>query len=154
MDNFVRVISDRPIPNELSFLQKLFNKLGTLKFEDDVIEGESHIHMFHIKQALSEEEMEVIVTNFFAVFDTEVFFENNAPIDPLTDLDNVTEQLSRYLHEKNLADKLDAGWTYGEEFSFEKRTSPLLLPWNRLPSEHKKLRPDIVNKVIDLISEV
>lgn len=154
MDNFLRVISDHPIPREVSFLQKLLTKLGMLKFEDEAIEGESHIHTFHVGRALSEEEMEVLVTNFFAVFDTEVFFENNTPIDPIDDLDNVTERLSQYLHEKNLAEKIDAGWSYGENFSFEDKTSPLLIPWDRLPSEHKKLRPDIVNKVIDLITDI
>jgi hypothetical protein len=37
-------------------------------------------------------------------------------------------------HEKTRDDLVADGWIYHEEFSMKRKTSPLLLPWDRLPA--------------------
>ena len=54
-----------------------------------------------------------------------------APAVELTD--DEVETLARLEHERWFADRTAAGWTWAEVRDDQKRTNPLLLPWDELP---------------------
>ncbi len=50
---------------------------------------------------------------------------------------NMTEMIARNTHENWAKNKMDDGWTYGEELDEEKRTHPCLTEYDNLSEEDK-----------------
>lgn len=156
MQNYVRVISqDKLSEKEISFLKQIVEKFSKIEFVFHEHENDSCIFTFNIKNSLAENQMEYLVKKYFERYDREVFFENSIPA---TDMDSDTiedmmDDLAKYMHNHNVREKFNAGWRYGENFSMENKTSPLLVPYENLPDDQKTLRPDIFVKVLDIVSK-
>ena len=49
----------------------------------------------------------------------------------------LTEKISENVHENWAAGRLAQGWTYGEQYDGEKKTTPWLVPYDELPESEK-----------------
>lgn len=54
------------------------------------------------------------------------------------DLLELTETIAENVHELWAQARIREGWTYGEERSSEKKTTPLLVPYEDLPESEKE----------------
>ena len=54
------------------------------------------------------------------------------------DLLALTETLARNVHEVWSRGRILEGWTYGPEKSIEKKTTPLLIPYEELPDSERE----------------
>jgi hypothetical protein len=120
------------------------------------MENDKTSFTFIVQNSLSETTMEKLVNKIYTKYpEDEIYFENSTNAKEFTDeqIQTMLEELSRYMHNKSMSEKMALGWRYGEKFDPNEKTSPLIKPYEDLPSEHKKLRPDIFAKVMEIISK-
>lgn len=53
------------------------------------------------------------------------------------DLIALTEKIAENVHDVWAAGRIREGWVWGEEKNSEKKTTPLLVPYNKLPESEK-----------------
>jgi len=53
------------------------------------------------------------------------------------ELMELSEEISRNVHEVWSKGRIDDGWTYAEEMDEDKKTHPLLVPYEELPESEK-----------------
>ena len=53
------------------------------------------------------------------------------------DLLALTEEIAENVHDVWAAGRVSEGWTYGQVKDVDKKTTPLLLPYNKLPESEK-----------------
>lgn len=111
---------------------------------------------FFLHKSISEKSMENMVNKVFKKFkDEEIYFENSTDVKTFDDdkMQNMLYELAKYMHNKSMNEKIADGWRYGAVFDLKEKTSPLIKPFDNLPEEHKKLRPDIFAKVLEIIGK-
>ena len=54
------------------------------------------------------------------------------------ELDRLVEQMSKNVHEIWAENRIQQGWTYGEQRNDELKTHPCLVPYDELPEEEKE----------------
>lgn len=53
------------------------------------------------------------------------------------DLLALTEEIAENVHDVWAAGRISEGWTYGQVKDVDKKTTPLLVPYNKLPESEK-----------------
>jgi hypothetical protein len=63
--------------------------------------------------------------------------------------ESLCQKLSKSMHQYWYQNKVAEGWRYGQEFSVELQTHPMLLPWDSLPKEYQKINYELPKIVMD-----
>lgn len=67
------------------------------------------------------------------------------------DLIALTEKIAENVHDVWAAGRIREGWVWGEEKNSEKKTTPLLVPYNKLPESEKAYDRDTAIETLKLI---
>lgn len=67
------------------------------------------------------------------------------------DLLNLSEQISKNVHEVWAKNRMEQGWTYGEQRDDEKRETPCLVPYEELSEEEKDYDRNTSQETLKLI---
>ncbi len=67
------------------------------------------------------------------------------------DLTALTEKIAENVHDVWAAGRIREGWVWGEEKNSEKKTTPLLVPYNELPESEKAYDRDTAIETLKLI---
>ena len=67
------------------------------------------------------------------------------------DLLELQELVAKNVHEVWAKGRIEEGWTYGEERSNEKKTTPCLVPYEELPENEKEFDRKTAYETIKLI---
>ena len=70
------------------------------------------------------------------------------------ELNVLIEQMSKNVHEVWAQNRLDQGWTYGEERSDVLKTHPCLVPYDELPEVEKAYDRDTALETLKLITKL
>ena len=70
------------------------------------------------------------------------------------DLDLLSEQMAKNVHETWAASRISQGWTYGEQRDDEKKTHPCLVPYEELPEEEKEYDRNTAISTLKLIMKL
>ena len=70
------------------------------------------------------------------------------------ELNVLIEQMSKNVHEVWAQNRLDQGWTYGEERSDALKTHPCLVPYDELPEVEKAYDRDTALETLKLITKL
>lgn len=149
--NFVKIISNHKIPYiNLQKINDVLEQYGKVKYMD--VDPYKLTYIYHMDKSFSEEVMEDIVEDIFKI-DKDIYIENSLPEKSISkdDFYQMTYELSKYIHNSNVRKKVENGWRYGEEFDVQNKTSPLIKDYDMLEDKYKELRPDILQKVMDMI---
>lgn len=149
--NFVKIISNHKIPYiNLQKINDVLENYGKVKYMD--VDPYKLTYIYHMDKSFSEEVMEDIVEDIFKI-DKDIYIENSLPEKSISkdDFYQMTYELSKYIHNSNVRKKVENGWRYGEEFDVQNKTSPLIKDYDMLEDKYKELRPDILQKVMDMI---
>lgn len=149
--NFVKIISNHKIPYiNLQKINDVLEQYGKVKYMD--VDPYKLTYIYHMDKSFSEEVMEDIVEGIFKI-DKDIYIENSLPEKSISkdDFYQMTYELSKYIHNSNVRKKVENGWRYGEEFDVQNKTSPLIKDYDMLEDKYKELRPDILQKVMDMI---
>jgi ppGpp synthetase/RelA/SpoT-type nucleotidyltranferase len=68
--------------------------------------------------------------------------------------DGQIELLAEMEHARWIVERLRAGWTYGPEKDLDRKVSPYLVPWRKLPDNVRKWDRDTVCKIPQFLAEV
>lgn len=124
-----------------------------------------HFYIVPLTRDLMDDEIEKIVIAFVERV-PDIDFDICSPtsigvVDPASAPLSVDQE--RYLmlcaafakrqHEQWLKDRTDNGWRYGTSVSLENKTHPLLRPWDELPSQFRKIDPELPQMLLDLLNE-
>lgn len=61
-------------------------------------------------------------------------------------------ELSKHNHDTWVASKVSNGWRYAPEFNLDNKTHPMLLAWDQLPPEYRRVDYNILNKVVEFMN--
>ena len=61
------------------------------------------------------------------------------------------ERIAENVHEVWAQSRMEEGWTYGEERSTERKTSPCLIPYEELPDSEKEYDRNTAMETLKLI---
>lgn len=150
MKHFIKVYSKNLNYEQMEFIKSL------LKNNFLYLEENKNVTVFYLTKSLSEEKMEQFVNMIYKKYpDDEFYFENSTDVKTFTNeqIQNMLYDLSKYLHDKSMNEKIKAGWRYGDKFDPEQKTSPLIKNYDDLPEAHKQMRPDIFAKVIEILGK-
>lgn len=67
---------------------------------------------------------------------------------------NLTEKIAENVHEIWSSERIKEGWTYGKERDDAKKTTPCLVPYNRLSESEKEYDRRTAMETIKLIVKV
>lgn len=67
------------------------------------------------------------------------------------DLLALTERIAENVHDVWAAGRIAEGWTYGEKKDAEKKTTPLLIPYDELPESEKEYDRNTAFETLKLI---
>lgn len=67
------------------------------------------------------------------------------------ELINLSEQISKNVHEVWSKNRMEQGWTYGEQRDDEKRETPCLVPYEELSEEEKDYDRNTSQETLKLI---
>lgn len=65
--------------------------------------------------------------------------------------DNICEELAKYLHNRRVESKVKSGWRYGMEYNREQKIDPMIISWDRLPDNFKKINQDLPIFFVELL---
>lgn len=68
-----------------------------------------------------------------------------------TELVALTEEIAANVHDMWTVGRISEGWTYGTEKDAEKKTTPLLIPYEELPESEKEYDRNTAIETIKLI---
>lgn len=83
--------------------------------------------------------------------ETEISNSNVSKVE-LKPFEELGYELAKQEHKDWLKDRLDAGWTYGIKLDKNKKTHPLMMPWEQLPEKFKKPNMETPQKVVDFLN--
>ena len=63
----------------------------------------------------------------------------------------LTERIAENVHDVWAAGRIAEGWTYGEKKDAEKKTTPLLIPYDELPESEKEYDRNTAFETLKLI---
>ena len=63
----------------------------------------------------------------------------------------LTERIAENVHDVWAAGRIGEGWTYGEKKDAEKKTTPLLIPYDQLPESEKEYDRNTAFETLKLI---
>ncbi len=63
----------------------------------------------------------------------------------------LTEKIAKNVHDVWAKGRIDEGWTYGEIKDSSKKTTPLLVPYDRLPESEKEYDRNTALETLKLI---
>lgn len=67
------------------------------------------------------------------------------------EIEELTEEIAKNVHETWALSRISEGWTYGEERNGEKKTTPCLVPYEELPEIEKAYDRNTAMNTIKLI---
>ena len=67
------------------------------------------------------------------------------------DLLALTEEIAENVHDVWAAGRISEGWTYGQVKDVDKKTTPLLVPYNKLPESEKDYDRNTAVETLKLI---
>ncbi len=67
------------------------------------------------------------------------------------ELQDLTEQMARNVHEVWAATRIEQGWRYGAERNDERKEHPCLIPYDELPESERKYDRDTSIETLKLI---
>lgn len=70
------------------------------------------------------------------------------------DLKALTEKIASNVHDVWAVGRLSEGWTYGEKKDPEKKTTPLLVPYDQLPESEKDYDRNTATETLKLIMKM
>lgn len=129
-----------------------------------VTEDGSHVYEVPLVRNLLSDEIYEIAVNLEKtfnegdfVFETSTEEDECCPDDEDVFVDDhyedISERLAQRMHNKWMHKRIDQGWRYGEERNDSEKTHPLLKPWDQLSDEEKTIDYDLLNDIVDLLSE-
>lgn len=68
-----------------------------------------------------------------------------------TELLELTERIAQNVHDVWAVGRISEGWTYGEKKDAEKKTTPLLIPYDELPEREKEYDRNTAFETLKLI---
>ena len=68
-----------------------------------------------------------------------------------TELLELTERIAQNVHDVWAVGRISEGWTYGEKKDAEKKTTPLLIPYDELPESEKEYDRNTAFETLKLI---
>lgn len=63
----------------------------------------------------------------------------------------LTEQIAANVHDVWAVGRIAEGWTYGAEKNIEKKTTPLLIPYDKLPESEKEFDRNTAFETLKMI---
>lgn len=66
----------------------------------------------------------------------------------------LTERIAENVHDVWAAGRIAEGWTYGEKKDAEKKTTPLLIPYDELPESEKEYDRNTAFETLKLIMKM
>jgi hypothetical protein len=154
MKKFVKIYSKEKLNDkETNAFWKLFDKFTKVNYFLQKHENKTHVYEYVLDHSLVDGQMEFIIKAADKFTDKELFYENSLAVEEIDDdhMKIMLDELAKYMHNQSIAEKTANGWRWGESFSLDDKTSPLLVTYENLPDEYRKLRPDIFSKVIDIM---
>jgi hypothetical protein len=147
--NFVKVTCKDKLTDEEK--RKIGDIIGT-KTKVQYHKDDNGVCVYVTDKSLTEEEMSELVDRIFKIR-SDIYLENSLPSKSIdTDkLEEIVYEVSKYLHNEMVNEKVKDGWRYGESLSYEEKTSPMIRSFDDLPDSYRKMRPDVVKKVVDAI---
>lgn len=76
---------------------------------------------------------------------------NTEDINLSSDLLELTEEIAANVHDVWAAGRISEGWTYGDVKDADKKTTPLLVPYNELPESEKEYDRNTALETLKLI---
>ncbi|MEO0131138.1 MAG: RyR domain-containing protein [candidate division WOR-3 bacterium] len=76
----------------------------------------------------------------------------NAPLFKFTKEE--VEIMAKMEHERWMEEQIRNGWTYGSAKDVKKKTSPFLVPWERLPKEIQDIDRNLVLAIPQILAKV
>lgn len=152
--HFIRLVVDKDLSvqekEEFRNILDYYNyKVYYMTLDDD------GAYKFIIDRHIKDEHMFDIIKNWDDYYEERFFLENSIQPDYFTyeEKKQMVEELMREMHSDFVKKKTDAGWRYGEEFSMENKTSPLLVPFDQLPDNYKDYNPKFFSKVLNILTK-
>lgn len=147
--NFIKVIcKDKLTDDEKRKIGDIIGMKTKVQYHKD----DKNVCVYVTDKSLSEDEMSELVDKIFEV-NSEIYLENSLPSRSIDSdkLEEIIYEVSKYLHNDMVKEKVKDGWRYGESLSYEEKTSPMIRSFDDLPESYRKMRPDVVKKVVDAI---
>ena len=76
---------------------------------------------------------------------------NTEDVQIPSDLLSLTEEIAANVHDVWAAGRISEGWTYGEVKDADKKTTPLLIPYDELPESEKEYDRNTALETLKLI---
>lgn len=109
-----------------------------------------------------DEEIQPVIDNYTDIVENEFKFEivattllDNVEEDIVQDLpiNKIAKNLARYIHERDMKEMLEDGWTYGIQDNYKMKISSELLPFENLPKEKQDIDPKLVERIVKEFSD-
>jgi hypothetical protein len=162
--SWVEIVINEAPPGVATTLQ-IYNDSGTphdIRMVKRVKEDKSIEYLVPLSRDLTSKEIAKIVTCFadkhkdldfdVETNETQLVLNNVAKLDP-KGFESLGLELAKQEHSDWLKDRTNAGWSYGITFSTNKKTNPLLLPWEQLPDKMKQPKNNLPQKVVDFLNQ-
>jgi len=82
----------------------------------------------------------------------ETYRDEPVTVDPGTYRELCTK-LAKHNHDLWVQSKTSSGWRWGPELVLDKKTHPMLLPWDQLPQEYRRVDYSILPKVLEFLNQ-
>lgn len=132
--------------NEPIYLIKEYNK-DTKKF----------IYKVPLTRDLLDNETDSIVVNYGDIIEDEFSYEIKATtlLDPVhkkiikdVPVMKIAKNIARYIHDRDMKEMIQDGWTYGSEDNYKMKISSELLPFEELPEDIQNIDPKLIERII------
>lgn len=71
-----------------------------------------------------------------------------------SDYELFAEELAKLNHSMNINGLHQKGWRYGDKYSTEEKTNPIMLPWEQLSDNNKIIDYDYAEQILDLLEKL
>lgn len=69
-------------------------------------------------------------------------------------LNQLSENIAKLLHAKWLHDKAENHWSYSPRYNAAQKQHPMLLPWEQLPSKHKRSEIERTRDTLEILDSI
>lgn len=116
-----------------------------------------YFYKIPLTRDLLDEEIEPILENYSDSIDEDFSYEIVATTlfdaveeDLVKDLpiDKIAKNIARYIHERDMKEMLENGWTYGLQDNYKMKISSELLPFEDLPKEKQDVDKKLIERII------
>jgi hypothetical protein len=131
------------------------------------IENNKHCYKIPLTRDLTDREIEKIIDRWVDDKDFDFNIEtgvtqhkasHHTPDDAIEvtkdTYRDLCETLARYLHNKWYKERVDLGWNYGVKLSHKNKTHPMLLPWEQLPKQYRKIDTELPKVFIKTLNDI